>query len=72
MAIGATTTSCGTVALYGPFFPLFFADNRATVFTLSKTFEMTCGHPTLPYEQNEIIVKHALEYIKRSEMFIVV
>jgi hypothetical protein len=32
--------SCGTVALYGPFYLfIFFADHRATVFTLSKTFE---------------------------------
>ena len=31
--------SCGTVALYGPFYLFFFADHRATVFTLSKTFE---------------------------------
>jgi hypothetical protein len=31
--------SCGTVALYGPLYIFFFADHRATVFTLSKTFE---------------------------------
>ena len=31
--------SCGTVALYGPFYLFIFADHRATVFTLSKTFE---------------------------------
>jgi hypothetical protein len=34
--ISYCAVSCGTVALYGPF---FFADHRATVFTLSKTFE---------------------------------
>ena len=33
------TDSCGNVALYGPFYLFFFADHRATVFTLSKTFE---------------------------------
>jgi hypothetical protein len=27
---------------------------------------------TLPYEQNETIFKHAFEYIKRSERFLVV
>jgi hypothetical protein len=27
---------------------------------------LTCGNPTLPYEQNEIIFKHVFEYIKRS------
>jgi hypothetical protein len=32
-------SSCGTVALYGPFYFYFFVDHRATVFTLSKTFE---------------------------------
>jgi hypothetical protein len=32
-------SSCGTVALYGPLYIFFFADHRATVFTLSKTFE---------------------------------
>ena len=31
--------SCGTVSLYGPFYLFFFVDHRATVFTLSKTFE---------------------------------
>jgi hypothetical protein len=30
---------------------------------------LTCGNPTLPYEQNEIIFKHVFEYIKRSERF---
>jgi hypothetical protein len=24
---------------------------------------LTCGNPTLPYEQNEIIFKHVFEYI---------
>jgi hypothetical protein len=33
---------------------------------------LTCGNPTLPYEQNEIIFKHVFEYIKRSERFFVV
>ena len=33
---------------------------------------LTCGNPTLPYEQNEIIFKHVFEYIKRSERFLVV
>ena len=33
---------------------------------------LTCGNPTLPYKQNEIIVKHVFEYIKRSERFLVV
>ena len=32
-------SSCGTVALYGPFYFNFFVDHRTTVFTLSKTFE---------------------------------
>jgi hypothetical protein len=31
---------------------------------------LTCGNPTLPYEQNEIIFKHVFEYIKRSERFL--
>ena len=34
--------SCGTVALYGPFFYFLFADHRATDFTLSKI----CGTAT--------------------------
>ena len=33
---------------------------------------LTCGNPTLPYEQNEIIFKHVFEYIKRSERFLIV
>ena len=33
---------------------------------------LTCGNPTLSYEQNEIIFKHMFEYIKRSERFLVV
>jgi hypothetical protein len=33
---------------------------------------LTCGNPTLPYEQNELIFKHLFEYIKRSERFLVV
>ena len=33
---------------------------------------LTCGNPTLSYEQNEIIFKHVFEYIKRSERFLVV
>ena len=33
---------------------------------------LTCGNPTLPYEQNEIIFKHVFEYIKMSERFLVV
>jgi hypothetical protein len=33
---------------------------------------LTCGNPTLPYEQNEIIFMHVFEYIKRSERFLVV
>ena len=33
---------------------------------------LTCGNPTLPYEQNEIIFKHVFEYIKRSERFLVI
>ena len=32
-------SSCGTVALYGPLYIYIFADHRATVFTLSTTFE---------------------------------
>jgi hypothetical protein len=32
---------------------------------------LTCGNPTLPYEQNEIIFKHVFEYIKRSERFLI-
>jgi hypothetical protein len=30
---------------------------------------LTCGNPTLSYEENEIIFKHVLEYTKRSERF---
>jgi hypothetical protein len=33
---------------------------------------LTCGNPTLSYEQNEIIFKHVFTYIKRSERFLVV
>ena len=33
---------------------------------------LTCGNPTLSYEQNEIIFKNVFEYIKRSERFLVV
>ena len=33
---------------------------------------LTCGNPTLPYEQNEIIFKHVFEYTKRSERFLIV
>ena len=33
---------------------------------------LTCGNPTLSYEQNVIMVKHVFEYIKRSERFLVV
>ena len=33
---------------------------------------LTCGNPTLSYEQNEIILKHVFENIKRSERFLVV
>ena len=33
---------------------------------------LTCGNPTLSYEQNEIIFKHVFEQIKRSERFLVV
>ena len=33
---------------------------------------LTCGNPTLSYEQNEIILKHVFEYIKRSKRFLVV
>ena len=33
---------------------------------------LTCGNPTLSYEQNGIMVKHVFEYIKRSERFLVV
>ena len=64
IAIGATTTSCGTVALYGSFFPLFFADNRATVFTLSKTFETaqkkSCAAflPIFVMKSGERAIKH--------------
>ena len=38
---GMFNSSCGTVALYGPFLFFFFflVDHRATDFTLSKTFE---------------------------------
>ena len=33
---------------------------------------LTCGNPTLSYEQNEINFKHVFEYTKRSERFPVV
>jgi hypothetical protein len=33
---------------------------------------LTCGNPTLSYEQNEIIFKYVFEYIKRSERFLAV
>jgi hypothetical protein len=33
---------------------------------------LTCGNPTLSYEQNQIIFKHVFENIKRSERFLVV
>ena len=33
---------------------------------------LTCGNPTLSYEQSEIIFKYVFEYIKRSERFRVV
>jgi hypothetical protein len=33
---------------------------------------LTCGNPTLSYEQNQIIFKHVFANIKRSERFLVV
>ena len=37
-------TSCGTVALYGSFsFSFFFADHRATVFTLETAQKKSCA-----------------------------
>jgi hypothetical protein len=28
---------------------------------------LTCGNPTLPYEQNEIIFKHVFEYNSKKK-----
>ena len=73
---GNTKTSCGTVALYGPFYLFyFFADHRATVFTLSKTFKTaqkkscTAFLPIFVIKSGVRMIKHIFRFIRYLSTF---